>query len=422
MLNIIYDASIVTNIFYKNDNRSGIFFVGLNILNELANRRDVNVMLYFSPDVYSDGVRLKEEFYPNLDCIQDLSKLSILCKLHKRFRHWYDICYRHLYLRKFFALGLMATGAFFKAKININEKKAQIATAFFSPVFKIPLEIRAFPHIKNFIYLHDAIPFVKPELNPYGKRFITEIINSTQEDDFFFFNSTCSQNDFKKIAPTVIKENSAVIPLAARLKYEVTNAPETMVNIRRKYHIPEGKKYVFSLCTLEPRKNLLRAVKAFIYFVKKYKLNDIVWLMGGSAWVPFMRTLKKETSQWKEAPIIFAGYVDDEDLPLLYGNAEWFVYTSQYEGFGLPPLEAMQCGCPVITSNNSSLPEVVGDAGLMIDWDSEEQHVEAYVKYYFKEKLRKEYGQRGLERANLFSWKNTTDMILNKISLVVKEH
>ena len=82
----------------------------------------------------------------------------------------------------------------------------------------------------------------------------------------------------------------------------------------------------------------------------------------------------------------------------------------------------MQCGCPVITSNNSSLPEVVGDAGLMIDWDSEEQHVEAYVKYYFKEKLRKEYGHRGLERANLFSWKNTTDMILNKISLVVKEH
>lgn len=63
--------------------------------------------------------------------------------------------------------------------------------------------------------------------------------------------------------------------------------------------------------------------------------------------------------------------------------AEWFVYTSQYEGFGLPPLEAIACGCPVIVSNNSSLPEVVGDSCIMIDYDSDEQHIEAYEKYYF---------------------------------------
>ena len=68
-------------------------------------------------------------------------------------------------------------------------------------------------------------------------------------------------------------------------------------------------------------------------------------------------------------------YIDDEDLAPLYSGAEWFVFTSQYEGFGLPPLEAMACGCPVIASNNSSLPEVVGDAGIMIDWDSDEQHI-----------------------------------------------
>ena len=106
---------------------------------------------------------------------------------------------------------------------------------------------------------------------------------------------------------------------------------------------------------------------------------------------------------------MYAGYVDDDDLPILYSNAEWFVFTTQYEGFGLPPLEAMQCGCPVITSNNSSLPEVIGDAGIMIDWDSDEQHVEAYEKYYFKEELRKENSRKGLERAKLFSWKKTVD-------------
>ena len=76
----------------------------------------------------------------------------------------------------------------------------------------------------------------------------------------------------------------------------------------------------------------------------------------------------------------------------------------------------MSCGCPVITSNNSSLPEVVGDAGIMIDFDSEEQHIEAYEKYYFNEELRKSYSQKGLERANLFSWKKCADQMIAEMS------
>ena len=96
----------------------------------------------------------------------------------------------------------------------------------------------------------------------------------------------------------------------------------------------------------------------------------------------------------------------------MYSGAEWFTYTSQYEGFGLPPLEAMSCGCPVITSNNSSLPEVVGDAGIMIDWDSDEQHIEAYEKYYFNRELRAEFAQKGLERAKQFSWEKCVDVMV----------
>ena len=69
----------------------------------------------------------------------------------------------------------------------------------------------------------------------------------------------------------------------------------------------------------------------------------------------------------------------------------------------------MSCGCPVITSNNSSLPEVVGDAGIMIDWDNEEEHVQAYEKYYFNPEIRNEYAQKGLERAKQFSWQKCTD-------------
>ena len=86
-----------------------------------------------------------------------------------------------------------------------------------------------------------------------------------------------------------------------------------------------------------------------------------------------------------------------------------------YEGFGLPPLEAMSCGCPVITSNNSSLPEVVGDAGIMIDWDSDEQHIKAYENYYFNKELREQNRQKGLERAKQFSWSKCANEILDVI-------
>ena len=103
--------------------------------------------------------------------------------------------------------------------------------------------------------------------------------------------------------------------------------------------------------------------------------------------------------------LIIKFYTDDEDMEVLYSNAEWFVYTSQYEGFGMPPLETMACGTAVITSNNSSLPEVVGDAGIMIDWDSDEQHIKAYEKYYFDLDFRNTMAQKH-DIKDLFATKN----------------
>lgn len=181
---------------------------------------------------------------------------------------------------------------------------------------------------------------------------------------------------------------------------------ENLSSIKRKYNIPPDKHYIFSLCNLEPRKNLKRILKTFIDFIKKNRIGDLYFVLGGGITPGFGEKIEKTINDLDTYgdKIIRIGYVDDEDLATLYSGAEWFVYTSQYEGFGLPPLEAMSCGCPVITSNNSSLPEVVGDAGIMIDWDSDEQHIEAYEKYYFDENLRMENSKKGLERSKLFSW------------------
>ena len=102
--------------------------------------------------------------------------------------------------------------------------------------------------------------------------------------------------------------------------------------------------------------------------------------------------------------MVFTGYVPDEDLPGLYNAADLFVFPSLYEGFGIPPLEAMSCGTPVITSNTSSLPEVIGDAGIMVDPHHIDGLAEAMHRVLTDEALRKGMIEKGLQRAKLFSY------------------
>lgn len=99
----------------------------------------------------------------------------------------------------------------------------------------------------------------------------------------------------------------------------------------------------------------------------------------------------------------------------LYSKSEFFVYPSLYEGFALPPLEAMQCGCPVITSNISSLPEVVGDAGILVDPQSEPELIEAMKNLYYRRDLRQDLSARRLERAKQFSWEKTVDIMVKEM-------
>lgn len=118
--------------------------------------------------------------------------------------------------------------------------------------------------------------------------------------------------------------------------------------------------------------------------------------------------------------VIFSDYVPDEYLTLLYNAADLFVYPSLYEGFGLPPLEAMACGTPVITSNTSSLPEVVGDAGVMIDPYDVDGLAKAMFEVLTNEGLREDMRKKGLKRAKLFSWEKTAKETLKIYEEVYK--
>ena len=113
-----------------------------------------------------------------------------------------------------------------------------------------------------------------------------------------------------------------------------------------------------------------------------------------------------------ESEIIFTSYVSDNELMMLYNECDVFVYPSLYEGFGLPPLEAMACGAPVITSNTSSLPEVVGNAGVMVNPDNTEELCEAIYAVVGNNSLSEKMRKKSLERAKLFSWEKSARQLL----------
>lgn len=184
-------------------------------------------------------------------------------------------------------------------------------------------------------------------------------------------------------------------------KYRRINDDEIINKIKEKYKLP--KDFILYLGTLEPRKNIERLIKGF----NKTKKNNIkLVIAGGKGWLydDVFKLVKKLNLEEK---VIFTGYIDEKDIVLLYNAATLFVYPSLYEGFGLPPLEAMACGTPVITSNLSSLPEVVGDAAITVNPNNVKDLIEAIDKVLNNKELQRKMIQKGLKRANKFTWKNT---------------
>ncbi len=173
----------------------------------------------------------------------------------------------------------------------------------------------------------------------------------------------------------------------------------------KKYGI-EGD-YILGLGTIEPRKNLKRLILAFKHIREKYPHLKLV-LAGKKGWMTdsFYSFVKKSGI---ENSIVLAGYVEQEDIAALYSRATLFVYPSLYEGFGLPPLEAMRCGVPVVVSDNSSLPEVVGNAGVYVDAMSVKSIVKGMDRVLRDPKKQMEMIAEGYRQEKKFSWDDTVD-------------
>lgn len=216
--------------------------------------------------------------------------------------------------------------------------------------------------------------------------------------------SESTKHDYLKETKTSDKVTQVIYEAADRKKIRQQTNHDKIRSTLDNYKIPDVP-YLLCLSTLEPRKNLVNTIKAFKQFTDKYpdtKLNLVV--AGKNGW----NNDELFTLEIRNNPrILFTGFVADEDLPNLYSGALALSYVSYYEGFGLPPLEAMSCRTPVIYGNNSSMIEVVGSTGYKANPADVDSIMTQMESVYFDQELRNEKAALSLQRAFTFSWRKT---------------
>jgi len=212
-----------------------------------------------------------------------------------------------------------------------------------------------------------------------------------------------------------------VTPAAAANALRPVSDDTELAAVRRQYGIQPN--YILSLSSIQPRKNLPRLIEAYGLLRRTRPESRFPQLViaGKRGWLESETLRAAQTSQWAR-DIVFTGYVPDEQLAALYSGALCFVYPSYFEGFGLPVLEAMQCGAPVIAGDRTSLPEIVSDAGLLVDPHDVQALATAIAELVDHEDRRSEFSSRGLHRAKQFTWKKTAEATLEVYERVRREH
>lgn len=194
-----------------------------------------------------------------------------------------------------------------------------------------------------------------------------------------------------------------------------------MNELKTKYNISDN--FLLFVGTLQPRKNIVRIIEAFAMLKKRKTENDEqdlqLVIIGRRGW-HYDEILAAPAKYGLKDSVKFLDFVPDEDLVLFYQHAQVFVWPSLYEGFGLPVLEAMKFGCPVITSNVSSLPEAGGDAALYVDPENVEEIKNAIEKVMTDTKLREEMIAKGKKQVGKFSWEKAARETLQIVEEVAK--
>ncbi len=285
---------------------------------------------------------------------------------------------------------------------------------FHSPSVGLPPGLKKRHGLACFQTVYDLIPVLFDDVVVQHQReHIAATLRALKEDCWALAISQSTKNDlcgYTGMDPARV----FVTPLAAdQAKFYPCLDEARVADMRARLALPPGP-YLLSVCTLEPRKNLDTLIRAFARTLGEPGMEDYsLVLTGNVGWKDEAIYAALAQTPGLEGRVVLTGYVADDDLAPLYSGARAFVYPSLYEGFGLPPLEAMQCGTPVVTSNTSSLPEVVGEAGIMVAPRDEDALCQGILDLCLNDSLRAELAARALGRAGEFSWERCTAQTLD---------
>ena len=264
---------------------------------------------------------------------------------------------------------------------------------------------------RQLVFIHDVIPLMFPE--SYYKHTVyyyrlSRAINLNSYDKIIV-NSETTKKDL--IMHLGVPEDRILVTLLGRDErfVPIDNISRNQI-VREKYGLPES--YLLFAGTLEPRKNISRLLEAFARGKAREVLKLVITGKKGWLYKEIFATVKRLNL---EERVIFTGFVDDDDLPCVYSMARVFVYPSLYEGFGLPVLEAMACGAPVITSNVSSMREVAGEAAVLVDPVRVEALAQSIDEVALSDSTHGRLCQASLVRAKEFTWEKTARQTLEAL-------
>ena len=270
------------------------------------------------------------------------------------------------------------------------------------------------PSVPTITTIHDLIPLLQPEYRggPAVRLYTALVSRAARKAALVLTDSEASRRDIITHL-RLPAERVRAIYLAAGEQYSPTPYPGETA-IRAQYELPE--RYVLYLGGFDVRKNLASTLAAYHQAAPIIGESCPLVIAGklpetDTPFAPDPRRLAREQGL-DEKHVRFVGVVDEADAPAVYRGATAFVFPSHYEGFGLPPLEAMACGTPVIGSNTSSIPEIVGDGGLLMAPDDTEGMAKALVRLASDDSLYIDMGSRALAQAAKFSWSQTTQETL----------
>lgn len=272
---------------------------------------------------------------------------------------------------------------------------------------------------KTVITVHDMVYRTYPETVRGRTKKILDmgLASSMKRADMIVTVSEFSKSEIIRYFPQH-ESKIRVVPCGVDLdRFKPCQQPERIPEVKKKLGI-EGEYFLY-VGTIEPRKNLERLINAYNIFCQHEKDAPKLVLAGGKGWL-YDGIFQRVTDLKLEDKVLFTQYISDEDMNPLMCGALAFVFPSIYEGFGIPPLEAMACGVPVLASNAASLPEVTGDCAVTCDPYSEEEIAEGLRRLYSDSELRADLSRRGLERAKTLTWDSSAEKLYSVYKELMK--